>query len=343
MAPETAVVTADSSNSEILSALTPKQRAEWRHTGALPETPEAPAKKSEAKTEVAESSPAAKEVPEPKVEKPAVEASAEPAPAGKEPKPKGAEARIKELLADNKRLQAEADELRKRPLPAQAKVEEVAKPRRNDVDAKTGQAVFATDEAYEEAVETYLTAKVTANVTKANAKAQQDARIAEQNTIIEKRWQNSLKIATERNPDWATVVEVDKDGKFQHAALKSIKTNGVLDAWILDSEIGADILYHLAKNPDEITHIQSLSPFAAARELTKLEDKLSVAPTPIKDKEPPAESSKPLISKAPSPADNIAGKGTAPTDEVGSAVKGGDFKAYRRAANAEDAQKRKAS
>jgi hypothetical protein len=42
------------------------------------------------------------------------------------------------------------------------------------------------------------------------------------------------------------------------------------------------------------------------------------------------------VSSAPAPAASIAGRATAPIDEVAASVRGGDFSAYRRAANAED-------
>lgn len=227
-----------------------------------------------------------------------------------------------------------------------AKIEEVARPRRNDVDSKTGQPMYASDEAYEEAVEKYLTTKVTADVEKRQATAQREAAIKAQNEIIQRRWQNSLAIAIERNSDWAKVVGLDdKTGKYQNADLKTIKEHGVLDAWILDSEIGADMLYFFAKNPADIARIQSLSAFAAARELTKLEDKLSGQATASTEKkeDKKAESSDPSVTKAPAPATSVGGKSTAPIDEVEAKVKGGDFTGYREAANREEALKRKAS
>jgi hypothetical protein len=247
MAPQTAVVTAESSNSEILSSMNAKERATWRQTGELPEAK--PKETKEAKETPAESSPAAKtEVTEPEAQKPAAESSAAPVVAEKEHKPnKGAEARIKELLADNKRLSAELETARKAPVIAPAKTEEVAKPRRNDVDAKTGVALYASDDAFEDALEKYLVATVTANVNKANEKAASESRIKAQNEIIEKKWFNSIKIAKEKYPDFDQVLDVgdeDRNGKpvkgvFRNKELKSIKTNGVVDAWILDSEAGA--------------------------------------------------------------------------------------------------------
>jgi len=59
---------------------------------------------------------------------------------------------------------------------------------------------------------------------------------------------------------------------------------------ILESDIRADIVYHLATNADVAERISKLSPYAQAKEIGKLEDKLlakpehkaSNAPTPIK-------------------------------------------------------------
>lgn len=337
-------LTADSSPNQILKSMTPEQRKTWRETGAYPEVSEEKVPQ-ETKTEDAESSPAAK----PEVsETPAkvTETPAESVPA-KEPAPKaakGAEGRIKELLADNKRLNAEVETLRKTPTVAPAKIEEIAKPRRNDVDEKTGQAKYASDEAFEEAYDTYLTVKVTKDVEKRHAKAQEESRIAEQNRILKQKWENSLKIAIERHPDFAKVCEIDDKGAFQNAELKKIRSNGTLDAFCLDSDIGGQILYHLAAHPGEVARIDGLSPFAAARELTKLEDKLSAeAPTqPAKKEEKQPEGSK-RVSGAPAPAASVGGRATAPADEAEAAIEAGDFRRYMKAENEKDFRKKKAS
>lgn len=334
-------LTAESTPTEILKSMSPAERKEWRISG---KTPEIPPKKETPKTEVTEaaSSTAAKETTEPAKAEP----SAASVTAKEEPKPKGAEARIKELLSENKRLLAEAEELRKRPVAAPAKVEEVAKPRRNDVDPKTGQALFATDDAFEDALDKYLSTKIKAESRREFEESQRQTRLAEQNRITTKRWENALKIATEKHPDFATVLDIgdegDKKNVFRNKDLKTIKTNGVLDAWILDSDIGAIILYHLAKNPSEIERIQGLSPFSAARELTKLEDKLSGTPEPEK-KDTKVESSSPKVSSAPAPAASVSGRATAPVDETEAAVKAEDFSRFRKSANAEEFAKRKKS
>jgi hypothetical protein len=224
------------------------------------------------------------------------------------------------------------------------------------VDSKTGLALFATDDAFEDALDKYLSAKITADVHKSVAKAAREASDAEQNKISTQRWLNSIKIATERYPDWAEVVDIgdegDKKNVFRNKDLKTIKLNSVLDAWLLDSDYGALMLYHLAKNPSEIERIQSLSPFKSARELTKLEDKLSTGSTPIPEKKETKEESSSSstemkrVSSAPAPASSVSGKSTAPIDEIENAVKKEQFRGpngYFAAANREEHAKRKKS
>lgn len=56
---------------------------------------------------------------------------------------------------------------------------------------------------------------------------------------------------------------------------------------ILEAENSADIVYHLAKNPAEAERIAALSPYAQAKEIGKLEDKLTNKPTKLSNAPPP--------------------------------------------------------
>lgn len=338
MAPDAATITADSSPTEILKSLTPAQTKEWRTTGKLPDIPEAPPKE---KTEAASSTAATTAVTEPpKAESSVAPATTEP----KSEKPKGAEARIKELLAANKKLEADLEAARKAPVVAPAKIEEIAKPRRNDVDVKTGQPMYASDEAYDEAFEKYLTSKVTADVEKRTAKAQSDAKAAEQNRIIEARWQNALKIAHERHPDFKEVCQIDGKGKFNNPELVKIKDGGILSARILKSDIGAVILYYLASNPGEVEKFQDITDaFDASDAFLELEQKCKGTATTTPTKEAPATRSSETVTRAPAPPSSVGGRATAPADETEAALKREDFRSYRKNANAEDFKKRKAS
>jgi hypothetical protein len=56
---------------------------------------------------------------------------------------------------------------------------------------------------------------------------------------------------------------------------------------ILDSDIGHELAYYLAQNPDDVDRISALSPTAATREMGKLEAKLaSLSPAPRKSSAP---------------------------------------------------------
>jgi hypothetical protein len=71
--------------------------------------------------------------------------------------------------------------------------------------------------------------------------------------------------------------------------IPAVANNPYFAAALVDSPIGAEVLYHLGKNPTEAIRIASLNPAACAREIGKLEAKLesqskktSSAPPPPK-------------------------------------------------------------
>lgn len=332
--------TEEKSGSDVLKEMTPTQRAKWRVTGELPEAKkEEPAQVS---TNGESSTPAKTEVSAPgKVETPA-----ESVPAKKEEPKQNAETRIKNLLAENKELKKKLDEITAKPAATPAKIEEPAKPRRDDIDTKTGKPLYATDEEYLDARDRYIADMASRQTRQQIAKEESDRRVAEQNQLIVKRFENSLKIAKERHADFLTVVgeqKIEKDGKkitvFEAPGIKAIKTNGIIDSWTLDSSEGSEMLYYFATRPEEVERIQALSAFEQARELTKLEEKLA------KPESKPAESS-PAPGKQPpkvppEPASSVGGKGTAPTDEVLAATEAGDFRRFKKAADAEEIAARK--
>lgn len=75
---------------------------------------------------------------------------------------------------------------------------------------------------------------------------------------------------------------------------------------ILDSDLGPQLAYHFAKNPDALMRLNSMSPTAAAREIGKLESTLSAKPAA------PAASTK-KVSAAPAPAGTLGTQGRATT------------------------------
>lgn len=339
-----AIETTQTSATDALSKLSGKEMDTFMLTGELPEEKPKESKPAEsstpAKTEGAESSPAkATEASEPKK----AEVSAESAPAANEPpKPeKNAGTRVKELLEDRKQLLSKIEELEKRPAAvAPAKKDEApAKPQRGDVDEK-GNLKFTTDESYEEARDKWIYERAVTETRKQLAKEAEDARVAERQKLVADKWLNGMQIARTKFADLDTVLKTDEKGLVQHDEIKGIKSGSILDGWLVDSEVPFDLLYHFAKTPGEVAKIQAMTPFAATRYLTKLEDKLSAPPSaaPKADEVPPA---KPAEKRVPAPATSVSGKATAPVDEIARAVAAGDTAAYFEAANREDLQKAK--
>lgn len=91
----------------------------------------------------------------------------------------------------------------------------------------------------------------------------------------------------------------DKYPDFEEVALSpSVQVNHTMAMVIGDSEFAADIMYHLGKNPKEADRIAALSPYAAAREIGKIEDKIAAAPAQTE-----------TVTAAPKPIRTVSGNG----------------------------------
>ena len=80
---------------------------------------------------------------------------------------------------------------------------------------------------------------------------------------------------------------------------------------IHESELGPDIAYYLGKHPEEAMRIARLSPVAQAREIGKIEARLSQPSQPAAKQQEPRR-----ITKAPEPiGSGVSGKNTTPTPD----------------------------
>lgn len=105
----------------------------------------------------------------------------------------------------------------------------------------------------------------------------------------------------EATPDYDDVVGA-ADVEMHPAAMQ----------YLVESEMGPQLAYHLAKNPGEITRLKKLSPSRLVAELGKLEMKLEApkaAPATAAAKEAPQ------VSKAPAPIQALEGKTTTVTKD----------------------------
>lgn len=231
-----------------------------------------------------------------------------------EPRVSRSEKRIIELLGEVKALKAQLATP-----PAEKRTEE-KKEAAEVAEKKPELKDFADVEHYVEAltafntkaaIKEYETRRATADAEAAAKKADEEFRTS---------YNARLAKAKERHEDFEEVA---------FAPELPVKAGSIVDSWLLDSENGMEMLYHLGKHPEELDRINALKPFAQARELTKLELSLSETKSSV-----PAIPKK--VSEAPPPASRVEGEKTLSTDASRQAVMDGDVRAYIAAENEKD-------
>jgi len=216
-----------------------------------------------------------------------------------------------------------------------------SKPKIDDVDSKTGQPKYKTYADYEDARDEWLRKDTLREFQETSAKTAKEQQLAQMEQTIQKTINERVTKARKNYPDYdETIAEAlsTKDGFNQDAIFYT--KGSAIDQFLLDSDHGHDILYHIAKNLDETKHIFErnaqgqylLNPIRQVRELAKIESRLA-------DK--PHSSSAPKVTQAPPPPRQVSGKGTVSKDAVEEAVEAGDFESYSRAENARALARRK--
>lgn len=94
----------------------------------------------------------------------------------------------------------------------------------------------------------------------------EQARITAELNGLEAKYQSAIPAALEKYPDYDEVVTKGAEGEAPKWVCSLIMALG-----IRDSEVGTDIAYHLAKNPEESRRVSNLSDFEQAREFGRLE------------------------------------------------------------------------
>ena len=330
----------DNTNETVpLEQMTSKQRDSWRMTGDLPVRDEAKPKEADAPTSAKdenENKPAPKEVEKVAASEGEEGESGTPTKTNEEHKAdrtkkpgqmgyKDLRARIAELeaqIAAGKKPAA-ADSQAER-ADAKGKDEKVCpRPRSADKNAD-GSAKYTTWEDYEDDLLSWHSEKLRGDVKTDSAKAEQEAKVRQLNKEMNDLVQHKANEARKKYADF--------DEKALAKDLPIIK-DSVLERWILDSDLGMDIAYHYGTHRDELDKLNAMTPFAAARELTRLEDKLS---QPAKPDTTVVSVAPPKITKAPPPAREVGGRGSVAPDDETATVASGDFRAYKRVVDAKD-------
>jgi len=141
--------------------------------------------------------------------------------------------------------------------------------------------------------------KVSEALSKRDQDAQQKQELTQHQTRV-KTWVERQAAVREALPDYDEVMG-DAD----------VAVSPHVQEILLDSDMGPQMAYHLAKNQDEAERISSLSPLAAARELGKLEAALaskSPQASTTANSQAPAPAA-PKVTKAPTPITPVRGTG----------------------------------
>ena len=153
------------------------------------------------------------------------------------------------------------------------------------VDEKPQPSQFSDAFEYAEALAEYTADKRISEMKQQEAQAKQ----AEEQQKVIQTWAKKVESAKASLPDFDAIV----------ASSDVVVNDDIRDA-ILESDVGPQILYHLADNEEAAKRIAGLSPKAALREIGKLEARFEA--------QPEAEKSAPIVkSKAPAPIQPLRG------------------------------------
>ncbi len=128
----------------------------------------------------------------------------------------------------------------------------------------------------------------------------------------ESEWQERVRNFSSSIDDFEEVMEEAED----------VEVSPALQEAIFDSSVGPQVLYELAKNPEEANRISKLSPIAAIREIGRIEGKLQASL-----KETPKKST---TTKAPRPLSNVRGSGKVSKDLNDPNLSQAQYEALRR-------------
>ena len=142
-----------------------------------------------------------------------------------------------------------------------------------------------------------------------------EARLAQERQKVIETWASKVQKAKEVLPDFDDIV----------ASSDVVVNDDIRDA-ILESEVGPQILYHLAENDDVAKRISGLSPKQALREIGKLEARFEAKET---KPEPTI-----VRSKAPTPIKPIKGSSSADVPLSSNGEWHGTFQAWKEARRA---------
>lgn len=207
-----------------------------------------------------------------------------------------ANAKADETEADKPRKRNGYDRLRRKNQYLQSEIlrlrDEASKPASDDGDKAPREEDFNGDWGkFIAATTAYEARKVIREELSAKEQKETKSRVAELQSEVQEEFEERSEAFKAKAPDFDDVIGkfVDSGGKF---------SDTVRDL-VLDSDVGPELAYFLAKNPSVAKNLNSLSPLQAAKQLGQIEASLSrpqakatKAPPPIK---PPSGGASPPV------------------------------------------------
>lgn len=212
---------------------------------------------------------------------------------------------------------------------SQPATEESKRPQIDDVDPKTGKAKYATYAEYENARDEWNRKQTIREFQETSAKSQREREVQAAEAEIGKAMAKKFDVARAKYSD------------FDQVALNNellIPKGSVADAFLIDSDHAADVLYHLGQHPEILEGFygdfdaktgrfsNKLTPQRQFRKLMEIEAEVS--------KSAPARK----VTQASRPPNQVDGKNAVTKSARDQALEDGDSETYRNDANATDAR-----
>lgn len=219
--------------------------------------------------------------------------------------PEGVKKRIGKAVAKQRAAEAKAEQLARENEELKKGGGKTEQPKKEPAKAeeKSSKKPEAGDfKSYEEYVEALTDWKVEQKDAE-RAKKETERKQAEENKARKSAWDKKIEAARDKHDDYDDVMEESGSTPISRAMHNAIA----------ESEIGPELGYYLAKNPDEAARIAKLNPYQTAKEMGKIEDQLTEASTDkaAADKAAPAEDKKtPVKKELPRPPRNVGGQAT---------------------------------
>lgn len=210
---------------------------------------------------------------------------------GEEPAPKRA-SRNQRYQRRIERLERENSELRSR-APARQSDDDIAREVERQVGKKPDEKDFNGDYlAFERALTVYEVDKRAVERDVKNQGVRQQAVAAERHRALVEAHQERVDEFREKAKDFDQVLK----------SASNLKAAPAVEGLVLDSDKSAHLVYYLAKNPNRLNALNGMSERDAAREIGRIEARLSL-PQPKKQTQAPKPVTSPRGGAAPSSPD----------------------------------------